>query len=86
MDTDGFMTKLSFGDGDVFVDLTLLNILAAYNYLYLPDQQFYFLSDLLLMLLFLSYKPKSTFYPCVLFLAMADILVGWAGHRTHLLN
>ena len=33
--TDGFMTKLCFGDGDVFVDLTLLNILAAYNYLYL---------------------------------------------------
>ena len=25
------MTKLCFGDGDVFVDLTLLNILAAYN-------------------------------------------------------
>ena len=29
------MTKLCFGDGDVFVHLTLLNILAAYNYLYL---------------------------------------------------
>ena len=29
------MTKLCFGDGDVFVDLILLNILAAYNYLYL---------------------------------------------------
>ena len=29
MDTDKFMTKLSFGDGDVFVDLTLLNILVA---------------------------------------------------------
>ena len=26
--------KLCFVDGDVFVDLTLLNILAAYNYLY----------------------------------------------------
>ena len=26
--------KLFFGDGDVFVDLTLLNILALYNYLY----------------------------------------------------
>ena len=34
-DKDKFMTKLCFGDGDVFVDLTLLNILAAYNYLYL---------------------------------------------------
>ena len=31
--TDGFMTKLCFGDGDVFVDLSLLNILASYNYL-----------------------------------------------------
>ena len=29
MDTDGFMTKLCFGDGDVFVDLTLLNIIAV---------------------------------------------------------
>ena len=29
------MTKLCFGDGNVFVDLTLLNILAAYNYFYL---------------------------------------------------
>ena len=28
------MTKLCFGDGDVFVDLTLLHNLAAYNYLY----------------------------------------------------
>ena len=27
--TDGFMTKLCFGDGDVYVDLTLLNIIAA---------------------------------------------------------
>ena len=27
------MTKLCFGDGDVFVDVTLLNILASYNYL-----------------------------------------------------
>ena len=34
-DTDGFMTKLCLGDGDVFVDLTLLNILATYNFLYL---------------------------------------------------
>ena len=34
-EADGFMTKLCFGDGDVFVNLTLLNILAAYNYLYL---------------------------------------------------
>ena len=25
---DGFMTKLCFGDGDVFVDITLLNTLA----------------------------------------------------------
>ena len=29
MDTDKFMTKLSFGDGDVFVDLSLLDILVA---------------------------------------------------------
>ena len=29
------MTKLCFGDGDVFAHLTLLNSLAAYNYLYL---------------------------------------------------
>ena len=29
------MTKLCFGVGDVFVDLNLLNNLAAYNYLYL---------------------------------------------------
>ena len=29
------MTKLCFGDGDVYVQLTLLNSLAAYNYLYL---------------------------------------------------
>ena len=27
------MTKFCFGDGDVIVDLTLLNILASYNYL-----------------------------------------------------
>ena len=26
------MAKLHFGDGDVFVHLTLLNILAAYNH------------------------------------------------------
>ena len=31
VDTDGFMTKLCFGVGDMFVDLTLLNNLAAYN-------------------------------------------------------
>ena len=30
-DIDGFMTKFCFGNGDVFVDLTLLNNLAAYN-------------------------------------------------------
>ena len=29
------MTKLCFDDGDVFLNLTLLNILAACNYLYL---------------------------------------------------
>ena len=29
------MTKLCFGDGDVFVDLTLLNIFATYNFPYL---------------------------------------------------
>jgi hypothetical protein len=29
MDTDKFMTKLCFGDGDVFVDFSLLNILVA---------------------------------------------------------
>ena len=28
------MTKLYFGDGDVFEVLTLLNILASYNYIY----------------------------------------------------
>ena len=38
------------------------------------------------MLWFQRYKPKSTFYPYVLFLAMAAILVGWQGHRTHFLN
>ena len=27
--THGFMTKLCFGDGDVFVDLSLLNILVV---------------------------------------------------------
>ena len=31
MDTDGFMTNLCFGDGDVFVDITLLNALAINN-------------------------------------------------------
>ena len=31
------MTKLCFCDGDVFVHLTLLNRLAAYNYLYLNE-------------------------------------------------
>ena len=31
------MTKLCFGVGDVFVGLTLLNNLAAYNYLYQVD-------------------------------------------------
>ena len=35
------------------------------------------------MLRFLSYKPKTAFYPYVLFLAVAAILVGWPGHRTH---
>ena len=29
MDTDKFMTKWCFGDGNVFVDLSLLNILVA---------------------------------------------------------
>ena len=29
MDTDKFMTKLCFSDCDVFVDLSLLNILVA---------------------------------------------------------
>ena len=38
------------------------------------------------MLRFQSYKPKSTVYPYVLFLAMAAILVGWTGHRTHFLK
>ena len=38
------------------------------------------------MLWFQSYKSKSTFYPYVLFLAMAAILVGWPGHRTHFFN
>ena len=32
------------------------------------------------MLWFLSYKPKTAFYPYVLFLAMGAILVGWLGH------
>ena len=32
---------------------------------------------------FQSYEPKSTFYPYVLFLAMAAILVGCLGHPTH---
>ena len=49
-------------------------------------KQFNPLSELLLMLWFQSYKPKSTFYPYVLFLAMAAILVCWQGHRTHFLN
>ena len=49
-------------------------------------RQFYPLSDLLKMLSFQSYKPKSTFYPYVLFFAMAAILVGWRGHATHFLN
>ena len=35
------MTKLCFSDGDVFVDLILLNILAAYNYLYLMNLWIY---------------------------------------------
>ena len=29
------MTKLYFGDGDVFEVLTLLNVLAFYNYIYI---------------------------------------------------
>ena len=35
------------------------------------------------MLWFQSYKPKSTFYPYVLFLAVVAILVGWPGHATY---
>ena len=40
------------------------------------------MSDLLLMLSFLRYKPKTAFDPYVLFLAMAAILVGLPGHRS----
>ena len=36
--------------------------------------------------MFLSYKPKTAFYPYVLILAVAAILVGWPGHATHFLN
>ena len=36
------------------------------------------------MLWFQRYKPKSTLYPFVLFLAMAAILVGWPGHAPDL--
>ena len=35
IDTDKFMTKLCFCDGDVFGDLALLNILATYNFDYI---------------------------------------------------
>ena len=35
---------------------------------------------------FLSYKPKTAFYPYVLFLGVAAILVSWPGHRTHFFN
>ena len=51
-----------------------------------PDTQFYYMSDLLYMLRFLSEKPKTAFYPYVLFLAMAAILVGWPDHQTQFLN
>ena len=51
------------------IDLDLINI-------FIP------MSDFLKMLWFWSYKPKTAFYPYVLFLTMASILVGWPGHRT----
>ena len=38
------------------------------------------------MLWYLSYKPKTAFYPYVIILAMAAILVGWPDQATHFLN